>query len=195
MLVVFPGAGVYPFLVWHLLAVVALALVDSLLAFRDRATRPIALVLCGWGVASLTAYLIPNRSTTISPGCATPSSRSCCCLRSVTRAAALPRSWPPPRLSTQPRQISSRSAARPTRAVRTHAPGAGNLVPAASSPCRHSCRGRPYVSALGVVLPAHARNPARARLVPTDRYGAQPRVAHARPTAPGCVAWPCSTCC
>ena len=60
MLVVFPGAGVYPFLVWHLLAVVALALVDSLLAFRDRATRPIALVLCGWGVASLTAYLIPN---------------------------------------------------------------------------------------------------------------------------------------
>jgi hypothetical protein len=60
MLVVFPGAGVYPFLVWHLLAVVALALAGSLLAFRDRATRPIALLLCAWGFASLTAFLVPN---------------------------------------------------------------------------------------------------------------------------------------
>ena len=60
MLVVFPGAGVYPFLVWHLLAVGALALAGSLLAYRDRATRPIALLLCGWGFASLTAFLIPN---------------------------------------------------------------------------------------------------------------------------------------
>lgn len=60
MLVVFPGAGVYPFLVWHLLAVVGLALAGALLAFRDRTTRPIALLLCGWGLASLTAFVIPN---------------------------------------------------------------------------------------------------------------------------------------
>ena len=60
MLVVFPGAGVYPFLVWHLLAVASLAFVGSLLAYSDRATRPIALLLCGWGFASLTAFLIPN---------------------------------------------------------------------------------------------------------------------------------------
>ena len=60
MLVVFPGAGVYPFLVWHLLAVVGLAAAGSMLAFRDRATRPIALLLCGWGLASLAAYLLPN---------------------------------------------------------------------------------------------------------------------------------------
>lgn len=60
MLVVFPGAGVYPFLVWHLVAVVGIALTGSLLAYRDRTTRPIALLLCGWGLASLTAFLIPN---------------------------------------------------------------------------------------------------------------------------------------
>lgn len=60
LLFVFPSAGVYPFLVWHLVAVVGLALAGSLLAYRDRATRPIAILLCGWGVASLLAYLVAN---------------------------------------------------------------------------------------------------------------------------------------
>jgi len=55
MLVVFPGVGVYPFLVWHLLAVVGLAVAGSMLAFRDHATRPIALLLCGWALASVAA--------------------------------------------------------------------------------------------------------------------------------------------
>jgi hypothetical protein len=60
MLVVFPGTGVYPFLVWHLAAVGGLALAGTLLAYRDRATRPIALLLCGWGIASLASYLVAN---------------------------------------------------------------------------------------------------------------------------------------
>ena len=60
LLVVFPGAGVYPFLLWHLIAVGGLALIGSLFAYRDRATRPIAVLLCGWGLSSLAAYLIPN---------------------------------------------------------------------------------------------------------------------------------------
>lgn len=60
MLLVFPSAGVYPFLVWHLAAVAGLALVGTLLAYRDRATRPIAWLLCGWGVASLASFLVAN---------------------------------------------------------------------------------------------------------------------------------------
>ena len=60
VLVVFPGAGVYPFLVWHLAAVGGLALAGTLLAYRDRATRPIALLLCGWGIASLASFLVAN---------------------------------------------------------------------------------------------------------------------------------------
>jgi hypothetical protein len=60
MLVVFPGTGVYPFLVWHLAAVGGLALAGTLLAYRDRATRPIALLLCGWGIASLLSFLVAN---------------------------------------------------------------------------------------------------------------------------------------
>jgi hypothetical protein len=59
-LIVFPGTGAYPFLVWHLLAVGGFALVGSLLAYRDRATRPIALLLCGWGLASLASFLVAN---------------------------------------------------------------------------------------------------------------------------------------
>lgn len=59
-LVVFPGAGVYPFLVWHLVAVGGLALAGTLLAYRDQATRPIALLLCGWGLASLASFLVAN---------------------------------------------------------------------------------------------------------------------------------------
>ena len=59
-LIAFPGTGAYPFLVWHLLAVGGLALVGSLLAYRDRATRPIALLLCGWGLASLASFLVAN---------------------------------------------------------------------------------------------------------------------------------------
>ncbi len=59
-LVVFPGAGVYPFLIWHLAAVSSLALAGTLLAYRDHATRPIAWLLCGWGLASLASYLVAN---------------------------------------------------------------------------------------------------------------------------------------
>jgi hypothetical protein len=60
MLVVFPGAGVYPFLVWHLVAVAGLASAGTLLAYRDRATRPIALLLCGWGIACAASFLVAN---------------------------------------------------------------------------------------------------------------------------------------
>jgi hypothetical protein len=60
MLVVFPGAGVYPFLVWHLVAVGALAFAGTLLAYRDSATRPIALLLSGWAVVSLASFLVAN---------------------------------------------------------------------------------------------------------------------------------------
>jgi hypothetical protein len=60
LLVVFPGTGVYPFLVWHLAAVGGLALAGTLLAYRDQATRPIALLLCGWGIASLVSFLVAN---------------------------------------------------------------------------------------------------------------------------------------
>jgi hypothetical protein len=59
-LIAFPGTGAYPFLIWHLLAVGGLALAGSLLAYRDRATRPIALLLCGWGLASLASFLVTN---------------------------------------------------------------------------------------------------------------------------------------
>jgi hypothetical protein len=60
MLFVFPSTGVYPFLVWHLVAVGALAIAGTLLAYRDRATRPIALLLCGWGVACVVSFLVAN---------------------------------------------------------------------------------------------------------------------------------------
>ena len=46
LLVVFPGTGVYPFLVWHLAAVGGLALAGTLLAYRDQATRPIGRASC-----------------------------------------------------------------------------------------------------------------------------------------------------
>ena len=59
-LLLFPSRGVYPFLVWHLAAVGALAVTGTALAYRDRATRPIAWLLCGWGLASLTSYLVAN---------------------------------------------------------------------------------------------------------------------------------------
>jgi hypothetical protein len=60
VLVVFPGVGVYPFLIWHLVAVGALALAGTLLGYRDHATRPIALLLCGWGLASVASFLVAN---------------------------------------------------------------------------------------------------------------------------------------
>lgn len=59
-LLVFPSVGVYPFLYWHLLAVAGLALGGVAVAFRDRATRPIALLLGGWGLASVDSYLVVN---------------------------------------------------------------------------------------------------------------------------------------
>jgi hypothetical protein len=60
VLVVFPSAGVYPFLIWHLAAVSALAIAGTVLAYRDRALRPVAWLLCGWGVGSLGSYLVAN---------------------------------------------------------------------------------------------------------------------------------------
>jgi hypothetical protein len=60
MLLVFPSVGVYPFLYWHLLAVAGLALGGVAVAFRDRATRPIALLLGVWGLASFGSYLVVN---------------------------------------------------------------------------------------------------------------------------------------
>ena len=60
MLVVFPGVGVYPFLVWHLVAVGGLACAGTLLGYRDQATRPIALLLSGWGLVSLASFLVAN---------------------------------------------------------------------------------------------------------------------------------------
>jgi hypothetical protein len=60
MVFAFPTVGVYPFLLWHLIAIGALALAGVLAAYRDRATRPIALVLAFWAVASLASYLVPN---------------------------------------------------------------------------------------------------------------------------------------
>jgi hypothetical protein len=57
---VFPATGVYPFLVWHLVAVGGLAIAGTLLAYRDRATRPIALLLCGWGLACVVSFLVAN---------------------------------------------------------------------------------------------------------------------------------------
>ncbi|HET6175263.1 MAG TPA: hypothetical protein VFD90_21845 [Gaiellales bacterium] len=60
MLLIFPGSGVYPFLVWHLVAVGALAIAGTLLAFRDRATRPIACFLCVWGLASVVSFSFAN---------------------------------------------------------------------------------------------------------------------------------------
>ena len=59
-LFLFPSTGVYPFLIWHLLAVSVLAIGGMLLAYRDRATRPIAWLLCGWGISSLASYLVAN---------------------------------------------------------------------------------------------------------------------------------------
>ena len=59
-LLLFPSTGVYPFLIWHLLAVSALAIGGMLLAYRDRATRPIAWLLCAWAVSSLASYLVAN---------------------------------------------------------------------------------------------------------------------------------------
>lgn len=59
-LLVFPSEGVYPFMLWHLAAVSALALAGTLLAYRDRALRPIAWLLCGWGIASIASYLVAN---------------------------------------------------------------------------------------------------------------------------------------
>jgi hypothetical protein len=59
-LLLFPSSGVYPFLIWHLLAVSVLAIGGMLLAYRDRATRPIAWLLCGWGISSLVSYLVAN---------------------------------------------------------------------------------------------------------------------------------------
>ena len=59
-LLLFPSSGVYPFLIWHLLAVCALAIGGMALAYRDRATRPIAWLLCAWGVSSLVSYLVAN---------------------------------------------------------------------------------------------------------------------------------------
>ena len=59
-LVLFPSRGVYPFLIWHLAAVGALAIAGAALAYRDRATRPIAWLLGGWGVVSLASYLVAN---------------------------------------------------------------------------------------------------------------------------------------
>ena len=60
MLVVFPGVGVYPFLVWHLVAVGGLACAGTLLGYRDQATRPIALLLSGWGLVCLASFLVAN---------------------------------------------------------------------------------------------------------------------------------------
>ena len=51
--------------------------------------------------------------------------------------------------------------------------GAGRLVPPHAPAGRRARRGRADLGALGVVLPALARDPARARLVPPDRHGAQ----------------------
>jgi hypothetical protein len=59
-LLVFPSSGVYPFLVWHLAAVAGIALAGTLLAYRDRATRPIAWLLAGWGVACMASFLVAN---------------------------------------------------------------------------------------------------------------------------------------
>ncbi|MEO9174992.1 MAG: hypothetical protein ABI317_05710 [Gaiellales bacterium] len=59
-LLLFPTTGVYPFLIWHLLAVTALAISGMLLAYRDRTTRPIAWLLCAWAVSSLASYLVAN---------------------------------------------------------------------------------------------------------------------------------------
>jgi hypothetical protein len=60
MLFVFPATGVYPFLVWHLVAVGALAVAGTLLAYRDHATRPIALLLCTWGIACVASFMVAN---------------------------------------------------------------------------------------------------------------------------------------
>jgi len=60
MLLVFPAAGVYPFLVWHLIAIGALASAGALLAYRDRSTRPIALLLGGWGMTCALSFLVAN---------------------------------------------------------------------------------------------------------------------------------------
>jgi hypothetical protein len=59
-LLLFPSSGVYPFLIWHLAAVGGLAIAGTVLAYRDRATRPIAWLMCGWGVVSLASYLVAN---------------------------------------------------------------------------------------------------------------------------------------
>ena len=60
MLLLFPATGVYPFLVWHLVAVGVLASAGALLAYRDRSTRPIALLLGGWGMACAVSFLVAN---------------------------------------------------------------------------------------------------------------------------------------
>jgi hypothetical protein len=59
-LLVFPSAGVYPFMAWHLAAVSVLAMAGTLLAYRDRGLRPVAWLLSGWGVACIGSYLVAN---------------------------------------------------------------------------------------------------------------------------------------
>ena len=60
LVLVFPTTGVYPFLIWHLLAVGGLAIGGMLAGYRDRATRPIAIMLGGWGLACVASYLVAN---------------------------------------------------------------------------------------------------------------------------------------
>jgi hypothetical protein len=183
MLVVFPGAGVYPFLVWHLLAVGALALVGSLLAYRDRATRPIALLLCGWGLASLASFLIPN-----------PVGDNVVRLRYAVFPLLL-------LLAARNRHRGLASLVAAAALVYAAAPDLIQVGEQADARSSHAQAWTPAVSYLHLHLPPGAR----VEVVPTSARCSVRRIwratvcsiapcSHARAMARGCGARPCSTC-
>ena len=146
----------------------------ALLAYRDRATRPIALCCADGASRAQPRSWSRTRSETTSPGCAMPSSRSCCCWPSAGTAVAWRRSWPRRRSSTRRHPTSSRWASRRTRAAPMRAPGRPRC-PTCATTCRpavlasRSCRPL-RAGSRTTCRPGH---PAGSRVVPSDGHGPQ----------------------